>query len=49
MSNFDFHDFAKIAIDELKVVQSNWFAKYDIDSYSNWFYDQSTGLLTFSS
>jgi hypothetical protein len=49
MSNFDFHDFAKSAIDELTIVQGKWHAKYDIDSYSDWFYDQSTGLLTFSS
>lgn len=44
----DYTVFSKNCVDELKVLQDKWQAQYNIDSYSNWFYDQATGLLTFS-
>lgn len=33
----------------LKRKQKGLYEKYDIDSYANWYYDQATGLITFSS
>ncbi|MCF0062803.1 hypothetical protein MUK70_08490 [Dyadobacter chenwenxiniae] len=45
----EYHSFAKDCIDELKVLQEKFNKDYDLDSYANWFYDQATGLLTFSS
>lgn len=49
MKKLDYHVFADKCVAELKVLQDIAHKKYDLDSYDNWFYNQSTGLLTFSS
>lgn len=48
MLDLDYISFSEYCVEELKMLQHEWYAKYNIDSYSNWFYDQSTGLFTFS-
>lgn len=40
--------FSATCIEELKILQDNFFKDYNIESYDNWFYNQATGLLTFS-
>jgi hypothetical protein len=40
--------FSTECVEELKTLQDKFFKDYNIDSYDNWFYNQSTGLLTFS-
>jgi hypothetical protein len=44
----NYNDFAEKCVDELKTMQTQLFDKYDLNNYENWFYDQVTGLLTFS-
>jgi hypothetical protein len=44
--NYD--DFAQECIEELKALQARFQEKYDLDWYENWFYQQASGLLTFS-
>lgn len=48
MDIIDYEKFVKNCVEELKLLQSKFYADYDISSYDNWFYNQSTGLLTFS-
>ena len=48
MKNLDFNRFAQACADKLKVLQENFQNDYDVDWYDNWFYNQATGLLTFS-
>ena len=48
METLDYNDFAQTCIDELKVLQAKFQDDYDVDWYENWFYNQVTGLLTFS-
>lgn len=43
-----YNKFSKECVEELKILQYKFLEDYNIDSYDNWFYDQSTGLLTFS-
>ncbi|MBS1567778.1 MAG: hypothetical protein JST39_25565, partial [Bacteroidetes bacterium] len=40
--------FADSCVEELKQLQNSFMAEYDIDWYENWFYNLTTGLLTFS-
>jgi hypothetical protein len=44
----DYEKFSETCVGELKVLQDKFQTEYDIDWYDNWFYNQSTGLLTFS-
>ena len=44
----DYTVFSENCVEELKVLQDKWQTQHNINSYSNWFYDQATGLLTFS-
>ena len=48
METFDYDTFAATCVDELKISQDKFQNEYDVDWYDNWFYNQSTGLLTFS-
>lgn len=48
MENLDYNNFAETCVEELKVLQDKFQNEYDVDWYDNWFYNQSTGLLTFS-
>jgi hypothetical protein len=41
-------DFAAKCVEELKVLQDKFQHDFDLTWYENWFYDQTTGLLTFS-
>lgn len=49
MKKLDYDAFAEKCVDELKVLQDTMQKEHDLDGYDNWFYNQSTGLLTFSS
>ena len=44
----DYTAFAENCVEKLKVLQKKFQDDYDIDWYENWFYNQATGLLTFS-
>ena len=44
----DYNMFAEKCVKELKELQGKFMAEYDINWYENWFYNQTTGLLTFS-
>jgi hypothetical protein len=44
----DYNSFAENCVKELKVLQDKFQEAYDVDWYDNWFYNQATGLLTFS-
>jgi hypothetical protein len=44
----DYPGFAAKCVEELKVVQDRFQNKFDLTWYENWFYDQTTRLLTFS-
>ena len=48
METLDYNSFAAACVEELKILQYNFQNEYDVDWYDNWFYNQSTGLLTFS-
>ena len=48
MDTLDYNKFAETCVEELKVLQDKFQNEYDVDWYDNWFYNQSTGLLTFS-
>lgn len=48
METIEYNSFAESCIEDLKALQEKFQKDYDIDSYDNWFYNQSTGLLTFS-
>ena len=48
MDILDYDNFAETCLEELKILQVKFKDKYDVDWYDNWFYNQSTGLLTFS-
>ena len=41
-------EFVTACCKDLKVKQNELNTKYDLNSYSNWFYDQASGILTFS-
>jgi hypothetical protein len=44
----DYSIFANKCLDELKIVQKKFKDEYNLNWYQNWFYNQATGLLTFS-
>lgn len=46
--NLDYQSFAETCAEELTVLQNRFKDQYDVDWYNSWFYNQSTGLLTFS-
>ncbi len=48
MKNLTYTDFAEKCIKDLHALQDKFQSKYDLNWYENWFYDQATGLLTFS-
>jgi hypothetical protein len=48
LEKLDYNTFTEKCIDELKILQDKLQEKYDLDGYEHWFYNQSTGLLTFS-
>ncbi len=48
LKTLEYHIFAETCIEELKVLQEKFQNDYDVDWYESWFYNQSTGLLTFS-
>ncbi len=48
MENTEYNFFAEKCVDELKVLQDKFQKDYDLSWYENWFYEQVTGLLTFS-
>lgn len=43
-----YSDFAESCVNELQVLQNKFQKRFDIDDYENWFYNQASGLLTFS-
>jgi hypothetical protein len=44
----EYAEFAEKCMEELKVVQARFREDFDLNSWENWFYDEVTGLLTFS-
>lgn len=48
MENSAYNNFAEICVAKLQVLQEQFLKEYDLDWYENWFYNQATGLLTFS-
>ena len=48
METLDYNSFAEACVEELKFLQDKFQDQYDVDWYDNWFYNQSTRLLTFS-
>jgi hypothetical protein len=44
----DYDSFTAKCVDHLKVLQEKFQEKYNVDWYENWFYNQATELLTFS-
>ena len=48
LKTLDYNAFAKNCVENLKVLQDKFQAEYDLDWYENWFYNQTTGLLTFN-
>lgn len=48
MKTLDYNNYAEKYVQELKVLQDIFQKEYDLNSYTSWFYNQSTGLLTFS-
>jgi len=44
----NYNSFAERCVEELKVLQDKFQEDFDVDWYQNWFYNQTTGLLTFS-
>lgn len=48
LKTLDYNSFAETCLKELKILQDKFQNEYNVDWYDNWFYNQSTGLLTFS-
>jgi len=48
LDTLDYDKFAEACVEELKALQDKFQNEYDVDWHDNWFYNQSTGLLTFS-
>lgn len=44
----NYSDFAGQCVSDLKALQDEFQERYDVDWYDDWFYNQVTGLLTFS-
>jgi hypothetical protein len=49
MTTLPYSEFAEECLQNLRIRQAALQAEYDLNGYDNWFYNQSTGLLTFSS
>jgi hypothetical protein len=48
LEKLNYNDFAEKCIGELQVLQGKFQKDYVLDWYESWFYNQSTGLLSFS-
>jgi hypothetical protein len=48
MESRDYDVFATSCVEELKVLQETFLNGYDVNGYPNWFYNDSTRLLSFS-
>jgi hypothetical protein len=48
LENSDYTNFAETCIDKLKELQEKFQHDHDLEWYTDWFYNQLTGLLTFS-
>jgi len=48
LKNLDYDTFAQGCVADLKFLQDRFQKQYALDRYENWFYNQATGLLTFS-
>ena len=48
METLDYDNFVTTCVEDLKVLQDKFQNEYHVGWYDNWFYNQSTGLLTFS-
>lgn len=48
LNNPDYDIYAGQCIEELKIIQEKFNNDYNINYYNNWYYDQGTGLFTFS-
>ncbi len=48
METLDYNVFAEKCVADLKILQEKFQKDYDLDWYEDWFYNQATGLLTFS-
>lgn len=48
MDSPDYSTFAEQCVQDLKCIQQKFMDEHDINWYANWFYDQATCLLTFS-
>lgn len=48
MNILEYNSFIDTCVEELKTLQEKFKDEYDVDWYENWFYNQTTGLLTFS-
>ena len=46
--HLDYNAFAEKCVEGLQQLQNIFLAKYDLNWYENWFYNQATGLLTFN-
>lgn len=44
----DYSEYVTESFEKLQENQEELYKKYDLNSYANWFYDQASGLLTFS-
>lgn len=47
--SLDYDTFAPKCVEQLKAIQDKFYKEYSINDYTKWFYNQSTGLMTFSS
>ncbi len=48
LNTTDYDNFAEKCVEDLKQLQDKFDKDYNISVYENWFYNQATGLLTFS-
>ena len=44
----DYKSFAEECVQDLMALQEDFHSEYNVNGYENWFYNQGTGLLTFS-
>jgi hypothetical protein len=47
-NEMDYVEFSEKCVEELKIVQAKFKEKFELTWYEDWYYDQATGLLTFS-
>jgi len=48
LENLDYNSFVETCVAKLQALQEQFKNDYDLSWYENWFYNQATGLLTFS-